>query len=74
MANLSKILEVDLLQEGMASALSVLFAIEAGEMLHALPPGEADAVKHNHALRMLNMLNDSLLLIQAEIDSRGVAA
>lgn len=69
--NLANVKSEDLLQEGVSSALAVLSAIEGAGMLHTLPAGKHEATLHNHALHLLNLLEDNLRRLQIEIDSRS---
>lgn len=72
--NLALVKTEDLLQEGVSSVLAVLSAIEGAGMLHALPAGKHEAELHNHALHLLNLLEDSLRRIQGEVDARSARA
>ncbi|MFC3558864.1 hypothetical protein ACFOKI_15815 [Sphingomonas qilianensis] len=58
-----------LLQEGVSSAQAILFAINASEMLGALPTEPHAVNSHNHARQLLGMLEDNLRVIQAQVDA-----
>ena len=57
-----------LLQEGVSSTLATLHAIEAADLLTTLPTAPGAAVRHNHGLALLSMLEDHLLSLQREVD------
>jgi hypothetical protein len=61
------------IQRKIDNALSLLRAIDAGQMLAALP--ECDLARKDHlaALRLLSLTEQELLGLQREVDLAGVA-
>lgn len=67
-------LQLNLLQEAVSCAAATLFAIEASDLLRALPADEQAREQHNHGCVMLAMLGDHLRGIQARVDAMDAAA
>jgi hypothetical protein len=58
-----------LLQEGVACAEAVLYAISGGNMLGALPADPHERTAHCYATQLLAMLEDNLRAIQMKVDA-----
>jgi hypothetical protein len=63
-----------LLQDGVAAASAVLFAISAGNMLGGVPADPSERNQHNHATQLLSMLEDSLRAMQQQVDALAPSA